>query len=111
MSRKEDLNRLPLLVREVFQVHVWFISVTLIIFAVMTFRFAGEMNANPVCRWLAAGIGLFWALRMVLQFAYYSSSHWRGQPGRTAIHVALLVIYGGFAVIYLAAAFGRRFCA
>lgn len=102
---KEELNRTPLLMQEVFHVHCWFISVTLALFGVMTWRFAAEMIAHEPCRWLAAGIGLFWMLRTVLQFAYYSSSHWRGLPGRTIIHIALLVIYGGFATIYLWAGF------
>jgi len=102
---KEDLARMPLLLREVFQVHAWFISVTLVIFAVMTWRFAGEMasGTNEVGRWLAAGIGLFWALRTVLQVTYYSASHWRGRPGRTVSHVTLLLLYGGFAAVYLLA--------
>jgi hypothetical protein len=102
---KEDVARLPLLMREVFHVHGWFISVTLALFGVMTWRFAGEMHSNPACRWLAAGIGIFWALRSVLQTTYYSSSHWRGQTGRTLIHITLLLIYGGFAAVYLTAAF------
>src|SRR5205823_7424619 len=91
---KQEVARMPLLLREVFQVHAWFISVTLTIFAVMTWRFAAEMagGANPVCRWLAAGIGGFWAIRTVLQMAYYSSSHWRGQVGRTVAHVVLLMV-------------------
>ena len=105
MRWREDLNHLPLLIREVFHVHTWFISVTLTIFAVMTWRFAAEMTTNAVCRWLAAGIGFFWTLRTMLQVGYYSSSHWRGRPGRTAIHVLLLLIYGGFAFVYMAALF------
>jgi len=104
---KEELARIPLLLREVFQVHAWFISITLGIFAVMTWRFVGEFAAgNAVCRWLAGGIGLFWAIRAVLQVTYYSSSHWRGQAGRTVAHVGLLILYGGFAAAYLWAAFG-----
>jgi len=98
---KADLDRAPQLLREVFHVHAWFISLTLTIFAIMTWRFAAEMRTNPACRWLAAGIGLFWALRTILQITYYSSSHWRGLPGRTLIHIMLLLIYGGFAVLYL----------
>ena len=104
---EEDLKRVPLLMREVFHVHAWFISITLAIFGVMTLRFAPEIagGTNPVCRWLAAGIGTFWAVRTVLQVSYYSSSHWRGKFGRTVIHVLLLIIYGGFAALYLWAAF------
>ena len=107
MGWKEDLERMPLLIREVHQVHAWFISVTLLIFATITWRFSGDFatGAEPICRWLAAGIGLFWALRVVIQVAYYSSSHWRRKTGRTAIHIALLLIYGEFAAAYLLAAF------
>jgi hypothetical protein len=108
MRWRDELNRLPLLIREVFHVHAWFISLTLTIFAVMTWRFASEMTTHAVCRWLAAGIGLFWTLRTVVQVGYYSGSHWRGQPGRTAIHVLLLLIYGGFAFVYVAAFFLTR---
>jgi len=104
---RESLARLPLLAREVFQVHLWFISITVAIFSILTWRFNLEMaaGADGVYRWLAAAIGIFWAIRTALQVGYYSSSHWRGKPARTAIHVALLVVYGGFAAVYLTAAF------
>jgi len=104
-----EIARMPLLVREVFHVHAWFISVTLAIFATLTFRFSSEMElgVNPIAAWLAGAVGIFWAIRAILQVVWYSSSHWRGQLNRTLIHIALLVIYGGFAVIYLIAA--RRF--
>jgi hypothetical protein len=105
---KEELARAPLLLREVFQVHVWFISITLAIFALLTWRFAADLAAhtNAIAGWLAAGIGIFWAIRTILQVTYYSSSHWRGQFGRTVIHIALLFMYGGMAAIYLLAASG-----
>ena len=43
---KADLDRMPLLLREVFHVHGWFISITLGIFGVMTLRFAYAMAAS-----------------------------------------------------------------
>ena len=100
---RAELERADRLLREVFRVHSWFISVTLALFGSLTWRFAEEtaLGGNDACRWLSTGIGLFWALRTVLQVAYYSSSHWRGRPGRTAIHVSLLVMYGGMALVYL----------
>jgi len=105
---REDLLRAPLLLREVFQVHAWFISITLTIFALLTWHFATDIAAhtNAIGNWLAAGIGTFWAIRTVLQGTYYSSSHWRGLIGRTLIHTLLLFIYGGLAAVYLWAAFG-----
>ena len=108
LKLQEDLARMQLLVREVFRVHAWFISITLAIFGVMTWRFVDEMagGTNPVCRWLAGGIGSFWAVRTALQVFYYSSTHWRGQLGRTLVHIALLFLYGGLAAVYLWTAFG-----
>lgn len=103
----DALARAPVLLREVFYVHAWFISVSLAIFAVITWRFAAEMAArtDPIGVWLAAAIGVFWAIRTVLQVAYYSTSHWRDQPGRTVIHITLLLLYGGMAATYLCTAF------
>jgi hypothetical protein len=108
LNWRDDVKRMPLLMREVFYVHAWFISATLTIFVLLTLRFSNEMSEgnNVVCMWLAGCIGIFWAIRTILQVTHYSSSHWRGNPRRTCIHVTLLLMYGGFTFAYLTAAFG-----
>jgi hypothetical protein len=105
-----DLARMTLLVRQVFQIHTFFISATLLIFAALTGRFAHELatGSDPIGRWLAGGIGLFWAIRAILQVAHYSPSHWRGIPSRTAVHLILLTVYSGWAVLYFAACQGGK---
>ncbi len=102
-----DLAGLPLLLREVFTVHKWFITITLLIFGTLTLRFAPVLAAgdDPLATWLAGAIGTFWAIRTVIQWGYYDWSHWRGRPGRTAVHWILTLAYGGCAAVYLAAAF------
>jgi hypothetical protein len=108
MKWRQDLDAVSLLLREVFQMHLWFISLILAIFAVMTWRYAAHMavaDSAEVYHWLAAAIGLFWGVRGVLQMTYYSSSHWRGIPKRLVAHITLIVIYGGMAAVYTIAAF------
>ncbi|PYK72389.1 MAG: hypothetical protein DME42_09160 [Verrucomicrobia bacterium] len=75
MKWKPDLDRAPLLIREVFHIHVIFISITLSIFAVLTWRFVHEIAsaANPLAIWLATAIGTFWIARSVMQWLHYSS--------------------------------------
>ena len=109
MKWEEPVVRMPQLVREVFHVHAWFITITLVIFGVVTIRFAGELAAgtNELGRWLAAGIGIFWFIRWVMQFFFYSSSHWRGKRAETAVHIVLVFLYGFLAGIYLWTAFGK----
>ena len=106
MRWKGEIEKLPLLVREVFHVHSFFISMTVTIFAVMTWRFAPEMSMglSPATTWLACAIGIFWGIRSVIQWAYYGRSHWWGQTGPTLIHVALTFVYGGMTFVYLLAA-------
>ncbi len=110
MKWKPDLDRTPLLIREVFRIHVVFISITLSIFAVLTWRFAPELAtaANPLAIWLATAIGMFWIVRSAMQWLHYSASHWRGNTARTLIHWALFLGYGAMAVVYFAAAFWKN---
>ena len=101
---RDDLARMPLLMREVFHVHAWFVSITLVIFAALTWRFATDLAppaAGEITRWLAACIGLFWTIRTAIQVVYYSKA------GPTAIHITLLAVYGGMSMLYLACALGE----
>jgi hypothetical protein len=99
---ESDIDRMPLLVREVFEIHAWFIALTLVIWGVLTWTFAGEMAHAPtgLSRWLCGAIGFFWGLRCVLQWTHYSWSHWRGQPSRTVIHWMLFLGYAAWASVY-----------
>lgn len=107
MKWKPDLDRLPLLIREVFHVHLIFISVTVGTFAVLTWRFAREMATGGIqmAIWLALAIGVFWGIRVVMQWTYYSQAHWRGDTVRTLLHWLLFFGYGALAFVYLWAGF------
>lgn len=106
MKWERDLVGAPLLIREVFRIHLYFISITLAIFGAITWRFAPEFatGAQPICVWLAIGIGAFWAVRSVMQWSHYSAVHWRGDRLRTVIHWMLFLGYGGLAAVYFTAA-------
>src|SRR5438094_5532907 len=101
MKWKPDLDRAPLLIREVFRIHVVFISITLSIFGALTWRFAHEIAraASPLAIWLAVAIGLFWLVRSAMQWLHYSASHWHGKSLRTLIHWTLFLGYGSMAII------------
>lgn len=109
MRWEADIARMPLLVRDVFVIHSWFISLTLLIWGVLTWRFAPEMARAPtdLSRWLCGAVAVFWGLRCVLQWSHYSPSHWRGIPSRTVIHWTLFLGYAVWAGVYALAAMGR----
>ena len=109
LNWKPDIARMSLLVRDVFVIHSWFISLTLIIWGVLTWRFAHEMAHAPteLSRWLAGAIGIFWGIRCVLQWLHYDRSHWHGIPSRTVMHWMLFVGYALWTVVYAMAAMGE----
>lgn len=106
LNWKEAINAMPLLVREVFHVHTFFIALTCAIFGVITWRFAPAIASpsHEMMRWFAGAVGLFWGIRCVMQWTTYSASHWRGLPMKTLAHWALFLGYGAFAITYLTAA-------
>lgn len=106
---KPDIERMPLLVREVFEIHSWFIALTLVIWGVLTWHFAPEFALAPyeLARWLCAMIGVFWGVRCILQWTHYSASHWRGNTRRTVIHWMLTFGYAAWAAVYFIAAFRK----
>lgn len=97
---------MPLLVRQVFQIHTWFISLTCAIFAVITWRFAGLMASgqDELAKWIAGAIALFWGVRSIMQWTHYSQEHWRGKLGLTFLHWLLFLGYAAWAVVYALAA-------
>jgi hypothetical protein len=99
---------MPLIIREVMQIHGWFISITLAIFGILTVRFAPQMAAGSdiVLRWLAFSIATFWGARAVIQVVGYSSSHWRGKTRETILHVVMLLLFTSVTTVYLVAGLG-----
>lgn len=106
----DELGGLSRLLYEVFYVHKWFISVTCLMFGVLTIRFASDMatGAYEMARWLAAAIGIFWGIRTAIQWCFYSSEHWKGKTKETVIHWIFTVAYGGCTFFYLLAAFSNQ---
>src|SRR2546421_6898607 len=105
MKWKSDLERAPLIIREVFRIHVVFISITLSIFAALTWRFAYEIAraSSPLTIWLAVAIGLFWLVRSAMQWLHYSPSHWRGDALRTVVHLGPFFGFCALATLYFPA--------
>lgn len=108
MHWEKAVEAMPLLVREVFQVHKYFITITVALFGIWTILFIGEIvgAATPMARALAGGIAFFWSVRAVIQITYYSPTHWRGKIPETAVHMILIAAYGGLGIVYGCAALG-----
>jgi hypothetical protein len=102
---KEDLAKLTSFNRKLMWVHGGFAVYTIISFGVLTLLLHNEMlqghRAGPA---LAAFIGIYWLLRVVVDFTYYDHSDWPKGKGFVAGHALLTLLFVFLFVTYLAVA-------
>lgn len=104
---KEELRSLTLLTRQIHYIHTFFIALTILLIGVLCVSSAPELVQTAFGRKISAGIGLFWACRLVLQFYGFSPALWKGKPFETAMHVLFSMLWMFFTAVFGLAAVGR----
>jgi hypothetical protein len=103
LNYRDNLSRVSPIIRQVFVVHSVYIVGVVLLFAAVTFGFAGELaSGHGLGRFLAASMALFWLCRAPVQLLYYDASLRRtNRLGDLAFITAALFL----ATTYGAAAF------
>ena len=99
LKYRENLSRVSPIIRQVFVVHSAYVVGVVLLFAVVTFGFAGELaSGHGLGRFLAAAIALFWLFRAPVQLLYYDAALRRqnriGDIAFTAGALFLTATYG-----------------
>jgi hypothetical protein len=86
---REEMARLSLLNRQIFEVHAIFLVLTLVLFSALLLTMAPALlEPTPLARAVLAGLTIFWTARLLAQWFYYSPEIWRGHRFNTVMHVA-----------------------
>jgi len=84
---REELSRVSLLNRQIFLAHTVFLILLLALFAALFALYAEALlERTPLSRAVLGGLTIFWALRMVMQWFFYSPAIWRGHRFHTVMH-------------------------
>src|SRR5438045_8731437 len=79
LNYRENLSRVAPIIRQIFVVHSVYIVGVVLLFAAVTFGFAGELaSGHGLGRFLAAAIALFWLFRAPVQLLSYDATLRRG---------------------------------
>ena len=105
---REELARLSLLNRQIFEVHSIFLILILALFAALLLTSADALvERTRLARAIVIGLTVFWGLRMLIQWFYYSPEIWRGSRFNTVMHytfsIAWIYVTAVFAATYFAA--------
>ena len=83
----EELSRVSLLNRQIFQAHTTFLVLLLALFAALFGFYADALlEATRLSRAILIGLTIFWGLRMLMQWFFYSPAIWRGHRFNTLMH-------------------------
>jgi len=102
---REDLQRVSLVNRQIFEVHALFLVLILAMFSALLLTSSDALlEPSRLSRLMLGGLTIFWGARMLAQWFYYSPATWRGDRFRTAAHYGFSAAW-----IYVTAVFALAF--
>jgi hypothetical protein len=98
---REEMAALSLLNRQVFQAHNVFVILTIVLCSALLLTSADTLlEPTRLSRAVLIGLTIFWGLRMLMQWLFYSPRIWRGDRFNTAMHCVFSVAW-----VYMTATF------
>jgi len=104
---KEDLQPLRLINRQMMLVHTFFIAVVVFLMGLLCVTSARDLIETRLGRTISLGLGIFWVLRLLVQFFGYSSELWRGKRFETAVHIVFSLLWVYLSVVFMGTGLGK----
>ncbi len=100
----KELSFLSLINKQMMTIHTFFIALTVFLMGLLCLTSSNELIDTNLGKRISLGLGIFWTIRLLVQFFGYSSKHWKGKSFETFVHVlfTLLWMYLGFIFISIA---------
>lgn len=104
---KEDLQPLRLINRQMMLVHTFFIAVVVFLMGLLCVTSARDLIETRLGHTISLGLGIFWVLRLLVQFFGYSSELWRGKRFETAVHIVFSLLWVYLSVVFMGTGLGK----
>lgn len=97
---KQELSALSIVNREMMYVHTFFIAFTLFLVGLLCLTSATELVSTTFGKRISLGFGIFFSLRLLVQFFGYSSQTWKGKTLETTIHILFSIFWTYITAIF-----------
>ncbi len=84
---KEDLKLISLINKQMMMVHTFFIALIVFLMGLLCFTLTMELIETELGKTVSLGFGIFWTIRLYVQFFVYSTKLWKGKSFETVIHL------------------------
>lgn len=97
----KELASLSLINRQMMYFHTFFIALTVFLMGFFCVTSAEEITSTILGRKIALGLGIFWTIRLFVQFLGYSSKLWKGKRFETSVHVLFSIFWAYLSIVFL----------
>lgn len=97
----KELKPLSLINRQMMTVHTFFIALTVFLMGLLCLTSSIEMIETNLGKKVSLGLGVFWVIRLLIQFFGYSSKLWKGKTFETAVHIVLSMLWAYLSIVFL----------
>ncbi len=97
----KELNSLSLINREIMYVHTFFIGLAVLLMGILCLTSSTDLVETDFGKRISFGLGLFWLMRLFVQFFGYSSELWKGKAFETIVHIIFSFLWTYITVVFL----------
>ena len=97
----KELKSLSLINRQMMTVHTFFIALTVLLMGLLCLTSSAELIETNLGKKISLGLGLFWTVRLVIQFFGYSTNLWKGKKFETLMHIIFSLLWTYLSIIFL----------
>ncbi len=87
--------------REMMYVHTFFIAFTLLLVGILCLTSSTELIETILGKRISLGLGVFWIVRLYVQFFGYSSKTWKGKTFETIVHILFSIFWAYLSAIFI----------
>ncbi len=98
---KQELSSLSVMNREMMYVHTFFIAFTLLLVGILCLTSSIELIETTLGKRISLGLGIFWIVRLYVQFFGYSSKTWKGKTFETIVHILFSIFWAYLSAIFI----------
>lgn len=97
---KKEFMLVSLVNKQIMYVHTFFIALVILLIAIMCLSSSKELIETNLGKKICLGIGVFWTVRLFIQFFYYSSKLWKGKIFETTVHILFSFLWTYLSFIF-----------
>jgi hypothetical protein len=97
----KELKSLSLINRQMMTVHTFFIAFAVFLMGLLCLTTSTELIETNLGKKISLGLGIFWTVRLFIQFFGYSTDLWKGKTFETAMHIIFSILWTYLSYIFL----------